>query len=226
MIDRCFWAVVLGVCFVSSCAQPLPLQRATPSVVREARTPSASNVTPTTGGFAVPKGGQAAATITSTGSAIAVIPTLPATPGTNVVVPSTLVAVSPADMWQAQQTERVPFEPARIYRASVPVALLWFDPATGQTLEVGRVIGEFRVVAEFGLKQQASAKAFAVPYRIDQDYGMTSISSAVVARMRAAGYSDAVEAYILAEDSITPVAAAAMWPSFSVLASSSTFSPQ
>jgi len=46
--------------------------------------------------------------------------------------------------------------------------------------------------------------ALEVPYRINNDFGLTSISEAVRARMQAAGYSQSVEAYVLRTADIYP----------------------
>jgi hypothetical protein len=46
--------------------------------------------------------------------------------------------------------------------------------------------------------------ALEVPYRINQDFGLTAISEAVRARMKAAGYTDSVEAYIEQTEAVVP----------------------
>jgi hypothetical protein len=63
-------------------------------------------------------------------------------------------------------------------------------------LPIGTVSGEFPAQAEFILRGAQQA-AFEVPYRINNDFGLTAISDAVRERMKAAGYTQSVEAYIL-----------------------------
>lgn len=98
--------------------------------------------------------------------------------------------------WRAQQEGRQPFPEPRIYIARTPVTLLWFDPMTGQSLEIGTLAGPFTAQAEFTFMPE-NAPALEVPYRINEDFGLTAISPAVQARMAAAGYTDTVEAYVL-----------------------------
>ncbi len=66
---------------------------------------------------------------------------------------------------------------------------------TGQSLEIGTIRGEFPAQAQFILRNDRRP-ALEVPYRINQDFGLTAISEAVRARMNAAGYTESVEAYI------------------------------
>ncbi|MBC8160951.1 MAG: hypothetical protein H7Z42_07005 [Roseiflexaceae bacterium] len=113
----------------------------------------------------------------------------------------TIPALSNAALWQAQQDDRQEFEVAREYRATAPAMLLWFDPLTSQHLEVGKIIGQFSAIATFTIRREDVA-ALAVPYTIDTDYGLTAISPAVKERMRAAGYTERVEAFVLVDESI------------------------
>lgn len=180
---------------MANCAQPLPLQRGTPGATRVTRTP----------------GTQAALPTISTSRSPIAVPTTPvfATPivsSTAVVVPVTQVARSTEASWAAEQVDRKVFESAHVYRAGEPTTLFWFDSTTGQSLEIGRFIGNFPAIAAFNLKQ-SGAKALAVRYQINEDYGLISISPAITERMRVAGYDDSVEAYVLVSDTITEVAA-------------------
>lgn len=104
--------------------------------------------------------------------------------------------------WRAQQIDRVVFEGQRIYTASQPVSLLWYDPATGQSLEIGSLIGDFPAQAQFTFRGTGQP-ALEVPYRINTDFGLTAISAAVRERMRAAGYTESVEAYIAQTEAIS-----------------------
>jgi hypothetical protein len=97
--------------------------------------------------------------------------------------------------WRAQEQERNVFDPPRIYIANENIPLMWYDPTTGQSLEIGTIRGEFPAQAEFVLRSNQHP-ALEVPYRINVDFGLTAISGAVRDRMKAAGYTESVEAYI------------------------------
>jgi len=112
-----------------------------------------------------------------------------------VVIPQTAVPLNNEQRWRAQQIERHVFDQQRLYIANNDVALLWYDPMTGQSLEIGTIRGEFPAQAQFILRNDRRP-ALEVPYRINQDFGLTAISEAVRARMNAAGYTESVEAYI------------------------------
>lgn len=89
------------------------------------------------------------------------------------------------------------------YRASGSTELWWFDPLVQQPVILGTISGEFLAQAQFRLRGQG-AEALEVPYRINADYGLTAISPAYVERMRRAGYSESVEAYVLLTSEISP----------------------
>jgi len=78
---------------------------------------------------------------------------------------------------------------------------MWYDPTTGQSLEIGTIRGEFPAQAEFVLRSNQHP-ALEVPYRINVDFGLTAISEAVRDRMKAAGYTESVEAYIERSDAV------------------------
>lgn len=118
-----------------------------------------------------------------------------------VVVPSTPTVQTNEQRWRAQQIEREPFTEPRIYLARRPTPLLWYDPLTGQSLVVGTLLGPFTAQASFTYRP-AGAPALEVPYRINGDFGLTSISPVVQERMANAGYTDTVEAYVLLHDGI------------------------
>lgn len=81
--------------------------------------------------------------------------------------------------------------------------LLWFDPATNQVVEIGTLQGVFPAQAQFTFLP-TQAPALEVPYRINGDFGLTSISDALQERMHAAGYAQSVEAFIVLSDTIVP----------------------
>ena len=63
-------------------------------------------------------------------------------------------------------------------------------------MPIGTISGEFPAQAEFILRGAQQA-ALEVPYRINNDFGLTAISDAVRERMKAAGYAQSVEAYVV-----------------------------
>lgn len=201
------FTIALFAILVAGCAQPLPLQR-----------PTAISPNTATSQITVVAGADTLVPEATTGGAETVVPapTAPitatevATPASAVgtpivIIPSTAVALSGEAAWQAQQANREDFGGERQYRANAPTSLFWFDPATGQNLEIGRLVGGFVATAQFELRSQNNARALAVPYRINADYGLTAISPAVQARMEAAGYTDRVEAFVLLGDSVVPI---------------------
>jgi hypothetical protein len=105
--------------------------------------------------------------------------------------------------WQAQQQDRKVNDPPRIYIARNPVTLWWYDPLTSQSVPIGTISGEFPAQAEFTLHGEQQA-ALEVPYVINVDFGLTAISEAVRERMKAAGYAQSVEAYVLRTADIQP----------------------
>jgi len=105
------------------------------------------------------------------------------------------------ERWRAQQLNRQVFEPPQPYIAQQGTALCWFDPRTNQSLEIGTLLGEFVATAQFTLRQ-TEQPALEVPYTVNVDYGLTAISDALIQRMRAAGYTERVEAYVIVSEAI------------------------
>jgi hypothetical protein len=120
-----------------------------------------------------------------------------------IVVPLTQAPETNEQRWRAQEQDRKVNEPPRIYIAKNPVTLWWYDPLTSQSVPIGTLSGEFPAQAEFTLRSVQQA-ALEVPYRINNDFGLTAISEAIRERMKAAGYSQSVEAYILRTADIQP----------------------
>lgn len=81
--------------------------------------------------------------------------------------------------------------------------LRWYDPLNQQHLVLGRISGDFLVQATFVLRNQG-LPALEVPYRINVSYGLTALSPAHVERLKAAGYVDWVETYVLASPDVYP----------------------
>ncbi|MCS6841526.1 MAG: hypothetical protein NZ699_07070 [Roseiflexus sp.] len=117
------------------------------------------------------------------------------------IVPATPAPQTNEARWRAQQLDRQVLNPPQIYRVVRRTSLFWFDPVTGQILEIGTVRGDIPVQARFRLRSTGEA-ALEVPYRINSDFGLTAISEAVRARMEAAGYTVSVEAFILETDAV------------------------
>lgn len=80
--------------------------------------------------------------------------------------------------------------------------MYWYDPLSGQSLTIGTILGPFTAQAQFGFIPQGDQPALEVPYRINNDFGLTAISPAVRDRMNAAGYTESVEAYILVNEAV------------------------
>jgi hypothetical protein len=211
-VRYCWLALIVVV--VAACGQPLQIN--TPSSPRTTRTAGpltaspAIGATPTTAiAGTAPTANQpietsqgAPATSTVLVVPTVLVPTPPATPEV-VIIPQTAVPLNNEQRWRAQQLERQPFDQQRLYIANTNVALFWYDPMTGQSLEIGTIRGEFPAQAQFILRYDRRP-ALEVPYRINQDFGLTAISEAVRARMKAAGYTDSVEAYVEQTEAVVP----------------------
>jgi hypothetical protein len=211
-VRYCWLALIVVV--VAGCGQPLQINTpSSPRTTRAAGPPTASpaiEATPATADAGtVPTANQPieatqAAPATPTVSAAPTIPAPipPATPAV-VVIPQTAIPLNNEQRWRAQQIDRQPFDQQRLYIANTDVALLWYDPMTGQSLEIGTIRGEFPAQAQFILRNDRHP-ALEVPYRINQDFGLTAISEAVRARMKTAGYTESVEAYIERTEAVVP----------------------
>jgi hypothetical protein len=122
-----------------------------------------------------------------------VAPTPPPESAPTIVLPTPEVLTNEA-RWRAQQIDRVVLDPVRIY--TTPSSdLWWFDPVNQQSIILGTIAGDFPVQAEFVLRGQGR-DALEIPYQINQSYGLTALSPAVLDRIAAAGYSDWIETYV------------------------------
>jgi len=214
MLARHRWLVLLTIVLVG-CGQPLQLDstsatQPTRTVAQASPRPTAVAITTATGVPTQPATEPTMAQTSPAGSietsltATAGTPVAPTSPTTGVVVvPQTPLALNNHDRWRAQQIDRQVLEQAQTYVARRPVPLQWYDPLTGQSLEIGTLIGDFTVQARFTLRG-TNSPALEVPYRINIDYGLTSISDAVRSRMQAAGYTESVEAYVVQTDDTVP----------------------
>jgi hypothetical protein len=68
---------------------------------------------------------------------------------------------------------------------------------------LGSFAGDFEATATFTLRGQGIA-ALEVIYHVNQSYGLTAISSALVDRIHAAGYGDTIETYVFLTPDIQP----------------------
>ena len=134
----------------------------------------------------------------ATESPVTLSPTSPSV----VVVPRTAVPLDNLQRWRAHELSREAFAEPRTYRANQPTTLFWFDPANEQIVEIGTIIGAFPAQAQFTLRD-TNQPALEVIYRINSDFGLTSISEALRARMRAANSGESVEAYVLVSEAVT-----------------------
>jgi hypothetical protein len=208
---RYCWLALIAV-VVAGCGQPLQINtpsspRTTQTAGPPAQSPAIGTAPAATDSGTIPTANQP---IEATQASLAP-PTIPA-PATSapptatpavVVIPQTAVPLNNEQRWRAQQQDRQVFDQQRLYIANNDVALLWYDPVTGQSLEIGTIRGEFPAQAQFILRSDRRA-ALEVPYRINQDFGLTAISEAVRARMKAAGYTESVEAYIEQTEAVVP----------------------
>lgn len=202
--------IVISLMLISGCTapQPLPLGNQ-PSGNSPLFRRTATSATPITQQTVVPE-------LTRTPQPVLAVPTelpAPSTPTTAVMpisTPTPEVIIIPAPLeqssearWRAQQIDREVINPVRLYETSAPTQLLWYDPATGQVLEIGSLHGAFPVQAQFTFRP-TRASALEVPYRINNDFGLTSISDALLTRMQHSGSDQYVEAFVLLTDAIKP----------------------
>lgn len=132
-------------------------------------------------------------------SATAVAPTLqPALP--TLVLP-TLAPASNEERWRAQQEGREVFPGLQGYR-TMGSELYWFDPLNQQSLALGVFTGEFVAQARFVLRGQG-VEALEVPYQVNQSYGLTALSPAILDRVRAAGYGEWIETYVVVTPNVS-----------------------
>lgn len=187
--------ILIGL-LLAGCGQPLQLNTPT------GRTPQAplgaATAQPARTASPVVAPSPLASAVASTATAV----TLPSEAPSPLVLLPTEAPQTSEQRWRTQQIDRLVFEGQRTYTAGQPVALLWYDPATGQSLEIGSLIGDFPAQAQFTFRGSGQP-ALEVPYRINTDFGLTAISAAVRERMRAAGYTESVEAYIVQTESVS-----------------------
>lgn len=196
------WLVVTCAVWLIGCGQPIQINNRTPQ-------PESTTLVAT----ALPDGEAIENTATEpTPPANAELATPadaePTTPAVDVesvavvvVTPRLRATPTGDERWAAFITNREAFESPLRLTALAPTPLLWLDPRNGQVLEIGLLNGDFVATAQMNLTSDNSA-AYEVEYRINQDYGLTSISEAVAMRMRDAGYAASVRAFVVLSDTI------------------------
>jgi hypothetical protein len=125
------------------------------------------------------------------------------TPAITIVAP-TLPSIQQNYMerWRSIQQGRQVFSNPRVYTTSRS-DLWWYDPVNQQHVVLGTLSGNFEAQAIFTLEKDGSEmKALEVPYQVNQSYGLTSISSALLQRIDEAGYNEWIEAYVIVTDNV------------------------
>lgn len=117
-----------------------------------------------------------------------------------IVLPTPLT-LSHEQRWRAQQENREAFETMQRY-TTAGSQLWWYDPVNQQHVILGNFSGEFEAQARFRLVGQG-VEALEVPYQINARYGLTALSPALIDRLRAAGYNDWVETYVILSPDVT-----------------------
>jgi hypothetical protein len=197
-----YYTLLLLVFVLTSCGQPLVMKTTPRATSSTKQTPQPTRAAPL-GTLGQPE------TRPSTTAAATVAPatiqpaTAPSPTPAVIILPRTPAPQTNEQHWRAQQLNRQSFNPPLQYVAQRGTPLFWYDPLTGQALEIGTLLGDFPVQAKFTFRG-SNQRALEVPYQINSDFGLTSISDAVVQRMQEAGYSDRVEAYIVESDAVKP----------------------
>jgi hypothetical protein len=127
-----------------------------------------------------------------------VVPTSTSLP--TLVVPTSLPLSNEA-RWRAQQLNREVF-PAIQSFTTTGSELWWYDPINQQHVVLGSFRSDFLAQARF-IVRGIGVEALEVPYQVNISYGLTAISPALVARIKAAGYDEWIETYVLRSSNIT-----------------------
>ncbi|MGQ9927340.1 MAG: hypothetical protein ACUVS4_10765 [Chloroflexaceae bacterium] len=161
------------------------------------------SVAPTTVGTMAMAPDPETVALTSTALSIAA---LPSATSEGVAVPPLVIAPTPArsneQKWRDQQVDRQVLAPPQVYTTR-NAELRWYDPLNQQHLVLGRLSGDFLVQATFVLRDPG-LPALEVPYQINVSYGLTALSPAHIERLKAAGYVEWVETYVLASPDVYP----------------------
>ncbi len=128
-------------------------------------------------------------------------PTATPTPIVTIVLP-TLPTLTNEQRWRNQQEERTPFATLRSYSTSNST-LWWYDPVNQQHVSLGSFSGTFDAQATFILAK-TQEPALEVPYQVNQSYGITALSPALLKRIEGAGYGEWIETYVISSPQVTP----------------------
>ncbi|NJP06067.1 MAG: hypothetical protein HC837_10805 [Chloroflexaceae bacterium] len=146
---------------------------------------------------------------TAMGTAVAPEPTPPSAPfapqppAAEVIEPPPLPQISHEERWRKQQVNREIFGFDKPYTTRGS-ELWWYDPVQQQHVILGSFSGDFVAQARFVVLGQGM-EALEVPYRVNQSYGLTSISSVLLERIHAAGYDEWIETYIFVTPNVQPL---------------------
>lgn len=191
---------------LAGCGQPIQITNRTPRPSGTRLVATTQPVNPDDTQVATPAivtSDESTATVVADATVIADISPTTA-PAVNVVITPIIRATPTGDeRWAAFISGRTAYDAPRRMTALVPTPLLWLDPRNGQVLEIGYLNGDFFATAQI-IRASDNQPAYEVDYTINQDYGLTSISRALVTRMNEAGYAASVRAFVIASDNIVP----------------------
>lgn len=163
-----------------------------------------STITPTesmTAGPSATLPASAATTVAAAGTPVIDVPGDSGPSDDTVIVPATPPALSNEERWRDRQIDRQVFDSLQMYVTSGS-DLWWFDPVNQQHVRLGSFRGEFAAQARFRLPERG--EALEVPYQVNQRYGITALSPAVLDRIAAAGYDEWIETYVLLTPNVSP----------------------
>ena len=202
------WTIIVGAIWLASCGQPIQISNRTPQPASTTLVDTAVAGEPPLA-EATATNGEPAADTTAPEPTAETAPADAAPEATAAPPPVEMIVVTPRlratptgdERWAAFVSNREAFESPKRLTTLEPTPLLWLDPRNGQVLEIGLLNGDFVATAQMTLTSDARA-AYEVDYRINQDFGLTSISEAVAMRMRDAGYAASVRAFVVLNDNI------------------------
>lgn len=135
-----------------------------------------------------------AAIIVATPPPATVVPPTPTlVPAPTLVLP-TLPVLSNEERWRLQQLNRQIFPEPRLYTTKRS-ELYWYDPVNQQSVLIGIINGEFMAQATFTFREN-NQLSLEVPYHINHSYGLSSLSPALIERIRTAGYDEWIETFV------------------------------
>lgn len=199
------WVVVM----LSACMAELQTGRM-PASAPSAPRPSATALAPPTNSAGqIPTSPGSLAPDPATAAPTLPLPTAPPAPTAAPVATAlpplalpSVVALNNEERWRAQQQDRLVFDGLQAYFTSGS-ELWWFDPVNQQHVILGRLTGEFVAQAQF-LPRGQGLQALEIPYQVNNSYGLTALSPALLERIASAGYaSDWIETYLYLTPDVT-----------------------